>query len=408
MYTDYRVYDENVNDYQQYEKIIKKIKNRFMTYGYKRIKTPAFEKYDLYSEVNSSVNQREMIKVVNYTGDVLVIRPDVTIPITRKLAENYTNTSGELRYFYIQDVFRQPFDRLENIESTQAGIEYFGKRSAEADAEVIALACHSLTDLGFQDVKIEIGHAGFFQELISQINLDPHELIELKNIIQAKNVVDIRPFLDRIQIDENIANALEKIPFMYGNVEVVIEQVKDLLFTENLQNKLNHLIEVHEMIKMYGLEKNVIIDLGLINHMEYYSDIVFQGFVENFGQPVLMGGRYDQLATKFGAHIPAIGFACRVESLVEASSIDEQETPVQTDVLLKYEPKLIQQAISISNDLRDRNYSVVSYAKGDTFNEEQCRFVVDVNQEGNTVQQYNEVKTFTHLEELLKVLEGGF
>src|SRR5690625_780560 len=400
--------DENVKDYQQHEQIIKTIKNRFMTYGYKRIKTSAFEHYDLYSQVKSSIHQSDMVKIIDRTGDVLVLRPDATIPITRKIAQDMTRISGERRYFYVQDVFRHPVNHDDHIENTQAGIEYFGETSPEADAEVIALACHTLTDLGFQDVKIEIGHAGFFQELISQINLDPHELIELKNIIQAKNVVDIRPFLDRIQIDENIANALEKIPFMYGNVEVVIEQVKDLLFTENLQNKLNHLIEVHEMIKMYGLEKNVIIDLGLINHMEYYSDIVFQGFVENFGQPVLMGGRYDQLATKFGAHIPAIGFACRVESLVEASSIVQPEIPIQTDVLLKYEPKLIQQAISISNDLRDRNYSVVSYAKGDTFNEEQCRFVVDVNQEGTTVQQHNEVKTFTHLEELLKVLEGGF
>ena len=42
-------------------------------------------------------------------------------------------------------------------------------------------------------------------------------------------------------------------------------------------------------------------DLGLINHMGYYSDVIFQGFVGKFGKPVLMGGRYNQLGNEFGA-----------------------------------------------------------------------------------------------------------
>ena len=68
-------------------------------------------------------------------------------------------------------------------------------------------------------------------------------------------------------------------------------------------------------LKLYGLETNIVMDLGLINHMGYYSDVIFQGFVEKFGKPVLMGGRYNQLGNEFGASLPAIGFACEVESL---------------------------------------------------------------------------------------------
>ena len=187
MYNDYRMNDENVKDYQSYEQIIKTIKSRFMTYGYKRIKTPAFEQYDLYSQVKSSINQNEMIKVIDQTGEVLVIRPDVTIPITRQLAQETTTLENERRYFYVQDVFRQPAERGDQIESTQAGVEYFGENSPEADAEVIALACQTLQDLGFHDVKIEIGDAGFFQDLIDEIELTPNEFKELKNI--AKNII---------------------------------------------------------------------------------------------------------------------------------------------------------------------------------------------------------------------------
>ena len=86
-----------------------------------------------------------------------------------------------------------------SIESTQAGVEYFCESSAEADAEVIALACHTLKDLGFNDIKIEMGHAGFFKELIQILNLDAADVEQLKSLIQAKNIVEIEPFPSSIQ-----------------------------------------------------------------------------------------------------------------------------------------------------------------------------------------------------------------
>ena len=76
-----------------------------------------------------------MMKVIDRTGQVLVIRPDVTIPITRELAQNFPSLSSELRYFYVQEVFRQQVERNDSIESTQAGVEYYCQGSAEADAD---------------------------------------------------------------------------------------------------------------------------------------------------------------------------------------------------------------------------------------------------------------------------------
>ena len=86
MYTDYKMNDKNVKEYEKHERIIKTINKRFITYGYKQIKTSTFEQYDLYSKVKSSINQNEMIKVIDHTGQVLVLRPDVTIPITRTIS----------------------------------------------------------------------------------------------------------------------------------------------------------------------------------------------------------------------------------------------------------------------------------------------------------------------------------
>lgn len=349
-----------MNDYEKYERMIKTINKRFKTYGYERIKTPTFEPYDLYADVKSSINRKEMIKVIDHEGEVLVLRPDVTIPITKQLADDYATLPHELKYYYVQDVFRQSQEDDERVESTQAGIEYFCENSPEAEAEVIALACHTLKDLGFQNIKIEIGHAGFFQSLIDKTNFKDREVIQLKNLIQSKNIVELEPFLRKLNVEESLIQSITKIPMLYGDPVQVSERAREITQTEQMDDTLDYLLEIYKILKLYGLEQFIVMDLGLINHMGYYSDMIFQGFIEDFGRPVLMGGRYNRLANEFGAELPAIGFACTIESLLEAIKTEQviKRTPV--DVNIVYDSKNVQRSIALAHELRERNYTVLS------------------------------------------------
>ncbi|WP_318614039.1 ATP phosphoribosyltransferase regulatory subunit [Sporosarcina sp. YIM B06819] len=394
-------------DSEKVERIIKTINKRFTTYGYKRIKTSAFEQYDLYSKVNSSINQNEMIKVIDATGQVLVLRPDVTIPITRELAENYPNLVDELRYFYVQEVFRQPVDRNDSIESTQAGVEYFCQSSAEADAEVIALACHTMKDLGFMDIKIEIGHAAFFNELVQNLPLTAQQVKQLKTLIQAKNVVEIGPFLQRLDIAEDVRDAIERIPFLYGHPVEVSERAQGLALTPKMQETLDYLMDVYRILNMYGLEQYIVSDLGLINHMGYYSGVIFQGFVEKFGKPVLMGGRYDRLGDEFGAKLPAIGFACEIESLVKATQSREVSSRFPIDVKIIYDDTKLEQAIAIANELRERNYSVLSFSEQKQHvNRQQSVYTIQLEKDNNQLNFKEKTIPFFDLKEVLDLLVG--
>ena len=404
VYTDYKLNDENVKEFEKQERIIKTINKRFLTYGYKRIKTPTFEQYDLYTKVASSINQKEMIKVIDHTGQVLVLRPDVTIPITRKLAEDFSELSKELRYFYVQDVFRQSVDNTKDIESTQAGVEYFCKSSPEADAEVIALACHTLRDLGFTDIKIEIGHAGFFKELVQQIKLTELQLNQLKNMIQAKNVVDIEALLGGLSIEKDLRNAIEMIPFLYGNPDKVSARARELSLTDKMKEKLDYLTNVYEILKLYGLKDNIVMDLGLINHMEYYSDVIFQGFVGKYGKPVLMGGRYDQLGNEFGTALPAIGFACEIDSLVEASAGQEVSLRIPIDVKILFDASCIGKSITIANELRERNYSVLSFPKEKEEADQQSIYCIRIEPELQTFQYKGTTNPFSGINELMNLI----
>lgn len=403
------VYPERMlSDSEKFERIIKTINKRFTTYGYKRIKTSAFEQYDLYSKVKSSINQNEMIKVIDHTGQVLVLRPDVTIPITRELVQNFPDLSSELRYFYVQEVFRQPFDKNDSIERTQAGIEYFCASSPEADAEVIALACHLMKDLGFNDIKIELGHAGFFNELVQNLPLTSLQIDQLKSLIKAKNVVEIGPFLQNLDIDDKVREVIERIPFLYGNPVDVSERTTGIALTEKMQDTLDYLMDVYSILKMYGLAQYIVMDLGLINQMGYYSGIIFQGYVEKFGKPVLMGGRYDELGNEFGARLPAIGFASEIESLVRAKDSREVTTRFPIDVRIIYAENKLEQAIAIANELRERNYSVLSFsAHMEQADPRQSVYSLRLEKESNSFLYKDKVTPFSDLKALLELLVGG-
>lgn len=352
--------DLSIRDFERRKQLIRTIKNRFLTYGYNQIRTSTFEPYDLYSNVAGTIPQDEMVKVIDPSGKVLVLRPDVTIPITQEVAATYPNLDRSKRYFYVMDVFRQSFGDNGSKERTQAGVECFGRKSAVIDAEVIALAIHSLSDLGDYHFKIEIGHAGFFKQLAKHINLSNTDFEKLKQYIQAKNVTEIEPFLNRLNIDKETSMAIGQIPLLYGNPDVILEQAKKIALNDEMIEELNSIQAVYDVLKAYGIQDSVVLDLGLINHMDYYTDIIFQGFIENVARPVLMGGRYDHLAEQFNAHIPAIGFACDIEALLEATKSHDEPLPKEP-IALSYSASKQSEALHLANDLRNDGELVLTF-----------------------------------------------
>ena len=52
-----------------------------------------------------------------------------------------------------------------------------------------------------------------------------------------------------------------------------------------------------------------------MSHADYYTGIVFKGYLSEVGQSVLKGGRYDRLLAEFGNDCPAVGFGISVDSV---------------------------------------------------------------------------------------------
>lgn len=68
--------------------------------------------------------------------------------------------------------------------------------------------------------------------------------------------------------------------------------------------------------------------------MDYYSGIVFRGFIKTLSAGVLSGGQYDKMAEKMGKHCGAMGFAIYLDEL---ERLQPAQSQWDADVLLLYD-----------------------------------------------------------------------
>lgn len=295
-------------------------RNSFLPKGYREVNLPVLESYETYESIKTLQSRKSLMKLIDQTGDILVLRPDVTIPLMRELATSVENLSEEVRCWYMQSVFRQSGDHTIPTEQRQAGVELFGKQSAENDAEVIVLACLALKEFGFDEFKIELGHAGILHELNRILQLTEEESLQVKSLIQMKNNSELSNFLKQNGVEEATKELLLETVFSYGDASSVFQRFRDTPLNKQMSSIVQYIEQVFELVVASGYGNHVTVDLGMVNEMDYYSGIQFQGFSTAIGRPLLMGGRYDEVSRKFGAQLPAVGFACDVRAIFMAKN----------------------------------------------------------------------------------------
>lgn len=353
------VKDELFKEFQTKKHILDKVEKIFSSFGYREVSTPTIEYYDIFRSMNSTVLKDDIFKFIDHSGEILALRPDATIPIARIVANYYKENKRNYKLWYKTQVFKMSSEKKREV--TQTGVEYFGNISTESDAEIIVMAINSLKELKM-NFKIELGNAGYLKNFLKDLNLTTQEKEKLKEHIEKKNLVELRGLLKKIDIEENIKEIIMKIPNLYGEVDIVLEEARKNCLNSDMEKSLEETIEIVNILKDFGVEKYISMDLGLINHIDYYTGIVFKGYVENYGDIILSGGRYDDLTRYYGESIPATGFAINVDDLVNIIYKNKIDVNLNSegiiDYCLNYKTELRKEAIDLATVLRENGYRV--------------------------------------------------
>ncbi len=272
------------------------------------IRTPVFEHTELFQRGvgdTTDVVTKEMYTFKDKGDRSITLKPEGTAGVARSFIENGM-ASGVLpaKMYYITPCFRYERPQAGRLrEFHQFGVELFGAKSAQTDAEAIAMADTLLKKLGLQ-VRLYVNSIGC-PACRAKYNQ------ALKDFFA--------PHLDGLCYDCKTRfekNPLRLLDCKEEGCKKINESAPSIL--DYLCEECgSHFEEVKACLALAGIEYEI--DPRIVRGLDYYTRTVFEFVSSAIGAQgtVCAGGRYDGLIEQLGGNsVPAVGFAAGIERLL--------------------------------------------------------------------------------------------
>ena len=292
--------------WQYIEGVFKEVCEKF---GYKEVRTPAFEHTELFKRgvgETTDVVQKEMYTFEDKAGRSITLKAEGTAPAARLYIENKLYADPQpTKVFYITPVFRYEKPQKGRFrEHHQLGIEAYGSNSPSIDAEVISVVAEIYRRLGIEDIELRINSIGcptcrnkYNEALRKYLEPKLDNLCETCNSRYEKNpmrILDCKN--DKCQ--EQIEDAPLMIDYLCDECSDHFEAVKDYLDS---------------------LDIKYVVDPRIVRGLDYYTKTAFEFVSTEIGakSTVCGGGRYNGLVEQLGGKsTPAVGFGMGIERLL--------------------------------------------------------------------------------------------
>ena len=338
-------------------------------YGYRDIQMPSFEFFDIFNKERGSVASKNMFKFFDREGNTLVLRPDMTPQIARCAAKYFENEELPIKLCYLGNTFVNKSSYQGRLkETTQLGCELIGDSSVTADAEMLAMMIEALLAAGLKEFQVEVGQVAYFKGLVNEAGIDSDTEEELRLLIQKKNFFGVEELARGCGLSDSVREALFMLPQLFGSAGKLDDAKKYVNNAESL-GAIEHLKSVYELLKVYGYEKYVSFDLGMLSELTYYTGIIFRAVTYEVGEPVANGGRYDELICQYGKPAASIGFSINVDFVLLALNRQKIDLPSgKLPLMILYRADDAADAIRLADHYRKSGISVglFPFAEGRT------------------------------------------
>jgi len=278
-------------------------------YGFREIRTPAFEATELFNRGigdTTDVVQKEMYTFEDMGGRSITLKPEGTSPAVRAFIESnlYAETQPT-KLYYDTPCFRYEKPQAGRLrEFHQFGIENFGTDSMTADAEIIVLGSDFLERMGIEDIELHISSVG----------------CRKCRPVYRKALQDfLRPHYDCLC--ETCKSRFEKNPMRILDCK----SKEDREICKDAPMMLDYLCDEcrqdFEDLKSYldAMGIRYTVDPSIVRGLDYYTKTAFEFITTKIGAQgtVCGGGRYDHLIEEVGGpQMPGVGFGLGKERLL--------------------------------------------------------------------------------------------
>lgn len=356
-------------DVAQKRWIEERLQQVFHRYGYHRIITSTIERLDTLM-AGGAIERSTVIQLQDAEEEELGLRPELTASIARTAVTRMAGATYPQRLYYNANVFRRTNSSSHNRQQEfyQAGVELLGGGGWLADAEVLLLLADCLKQLGLNRWRLILGEAGIARSLLSPFPAALQD--KVRRAIASLDLVT----LESLPLSEELRSRATIMLDLRGQPADVLQRLASLDLNLSQQDAVNHLKSLIELLdQCYSVQSSqssqnfpLIVDLSLIQTIDYYTGIVFEVVTDTETQAQILGqgGRYDQLLGLYhpqGETIPGIGFSLNIEELHQVlltSNQLPQATPPSNWLIVPETPQAYAAAFAYAEKLRTSSHLV--------------------------------------------------
>lgn len=313
------------------ERISIRLRSLYKKYGYLPFKMSKFEEYDLYVKNKEFLIGDGVITFNDTDGRLLALKPDVTLSILK----NGVGDGDTKKVYYTEHVYRISEMTKHFKEIAQAGVECVGNIGLYELYETVYLAAASLAIIS-ENFVLDISDLGILSAIFDEMGAEENFRREAMKLIAEKNAHELLALCEKYAISPLSADKLTAVIGAYGPLSTALDKLAPLCKTGAALAEYKQLEKLCALLEKTEFANRMRLDFSVVNDMDYYSGIVFKGFIDGVGEGVLSGGRYDKLLVKMGKNAGGIGFAVNLDLLDGFGSVKET---ADVDTLILYDDK---------------------------------------------------------------------
>ena len=327
----------------------RKISEILGNYGYQEIRLPVLEKTELFARSigeQTDIVAKEMYSFEDRNGDSLTLRPEGTAGCVRAGLEHGLFHNQTQKLWYMGPMFRHERPQKgRQRQFHQIGVEAFGFKGPDIDAELIMLSARLWRELGLKDISLQLNSLGtaqaraVYREILIGYFLQ-HEK-QLDEDSQRRLHTNPLRILDSKNPD--MQKLISAAPMMQDHLD---------------EESRFHFEQLQHMLNEAGIKYEI--NPRLVRGLDYYGQTVFEWVTDQLGAQgtVCAGGRYNGLIEHFGSKpVPAFGFALGMErlmTLIETNGFGIEPQPLHVYLILSTEDEVSAAGMKLAENLRNQ------------------------------------------------------
>lgn len=323
------------------ERITETVRTCFSSHGYLPVETPILEDRSVIETAGRI--QDSPFQLFDKDDRLLMLRPDLTLPIARMVASRLDAGQLPARLRYVAPVVReQGAMRGQPRQFTQLGVELVGGEGTSSEAEVVLLLADALARLGVPDWYVVCGSVAPLKALLEACDAGSRFSGRVLSLVHESDLVGLDELVRNTDgLDPAMARALREVPRLNGD-EGVVDELETLLVAAGVEGDVGGVANLRSLVTSCSplvRQGRLRFDFSIVNSFDYYTGLVFKAYAEGIAASLASGGHYDAVLANLGLpDVSACGFAMSLERLQEVLGEQGESGVVTPGVRLAERP----------------------------------------------------------------------